>query len=338
VVGVGLLAKNLPLLFVLALAGAILLSGPRDVLRRPALWIAAVVAAAIWAPNLWWQATHDWPQLTMADAIRSDANYGGRIGILPAQFLIMSPPLALIWIPGLWRLLRNPQTRPYRFLGSAYLLVLGLVLVTGGREYYPAGAYPALFAAGAVAAVGWVERAASGLRRALLVTLVAVNAVLTMAIALPIYPIRWFPDTIQAAFNDDAAETIGWPELADTVAGVYRSLPAAEQATTAIITANYGQAGAIDKYGPARGLPAPHSGHLNFWRWGPPPDTATGPAVFVGGWTADGLAPYCGSATIAARVDNGYGVDNDEQGTPIWLCRDVRAPWSQLWPQLRRFG
>jgi hypothetical protein len=338
VVGLGLLAKNLPLLFLVALAGAVGISGPREVLRRPALWIAAGVAAAIWAPNLWWQATHGWPQLTMAGVIRGDSNYGGRISIIPTQFLIMSPPLALVWVPGLWRLLRNPQARPYRFLGLAYLLVLGLVLVTGGREYYTAGAFPALIAAGSVAAVGWVRRAAFGLRRALLVALVAVNAVMTIAIALPVYPVRWFPHTVQAALNDDAAETIGWPELVDAVAAVYSSLPAAEQATAVIITTNYGEAGAIDRYGAARGLPAPYSGHLNFWRWGPPPDGATGPAIFVGGWTAEALAPFCGSAVVAGRVDNGYGVDNEEQGTPIWLCRDLRGTWSQLWPRLRRFG
>nr|BFE74275.1 hypothetical protein GCM10020092_075760 [Actinoplanes digitatis] len=209
------------------------------------------MAAAIWAPNLWWQATHDWPQLTMAGVIREDADFGGRIGLVPAQFLIMSPPLALIWVPGLWRLLRNPQARPYRFLGLAFLLVLGLVLVTGGREYYPAGAFPALMAAGAIAAVGWARRASFGLRRALLVALVAVNAVTTVAIALPVYPVRWYPDTIQAAINDDAGETIGWPELVDTVAGVYSSLPLSERATTVIITQNYGEAGAIDRYGPA---------------------------------------------------------------------------------------
>ena len=142
----------------------------------------------------------------------------------------------------------------------------------------------------------------------------------------------------QLAALHDAAETIGWPELVDTVAGVHRSLPAAERATAVIITANYGEAGAIDKYGPGRGLPAPYSGHLNFWRWGPPPDTATGPAIFVGAWTAEELAPYCGTADVVARVDNGYDVDNEEQGAPIWLCRDVREPWSRLWPRLRRFG
>jgi 4-amino-4-deoxy-L-arabinose transferase-like glycosyltransferase len=337
VVGVGLLAKSLPLLFVAGLAGALLISGPRELLRRPALWIAAAVAVALWAPNLWWQATHDWPQLTMTGAIQDDANYGGRIGILPAQFLIMSPPLALIWLPGLWRLLRHPEVRPHRFLGWAFLLVLALVLVTGGREYYVAGAYPALFAAGAMAAVDWAGRARAGLRRGLLLALVAVNAAATIAIALPVYPVRWFPDTIQAAVNDDAAETIGWPELTATVAAVHRSLPADERAAAVIVTANYGQAGAIDRYGPAAGLPVPYSGHLNFWRWGPPPDTS-GPVLFVGRWTAGALAPYCGSAVVAARVDNGYGVENEEQGTPVWICRDLRLPWSQLWPRLRRFG
>ena len=35
---------------------------------------------------------------------------------------------------------------------------------------------------------------------------------------------------------------------------------------------------------------------------------------------------------------HGHHIDNDEQHTPIWLCRDIRAPWSQLWPHLRRFG
>ena len=320
-----------------ALTAAILISGPREVFRRPALWIAAAVAVAIWAPNLWWQATHDWPQLTMTGVIQDDANYGGRIGILPAQFLIMSPPLVLIWLPGLWRLLRDPQVRAYRFLGLTFLLVLVLVLVTGGREYYPAGAYPALFAAGATAAVDWAGRAAAGLRRSLLLALVAVNTATMIAIALPVYPVRAFPDTISAAVNDDAAETIGWPELVATVAGVHRALPAAEQATAVIVTANYGQAGAIDKYGPALGVPAAYSGHLNFWRWGPPPDTG-GPVLFVGGWTAAGLAPYCGSAEVAARVDNGYGVDNEEQDTPVWLCRDLRGTWAQLWPRLRRFG
>jgi 4-amino-4-deoxy-L-arabinose transferase-like glycosyltransferase len=337
VVGVGLLAKNLPVLFVAALAAAVLISGPRQVLRRPALWIAAAIALALWAPNLWWQATHGWPQLEMTRVIRADADWGGRAGLLPFQLLLMGPPLAAIWIAGLWRLLRNPEARPYRFLGWAYLITLGLVLATGGREYYPAGAYPALVASGAVATVGWLGRGATQLRRSVLITALAINTLATVALALPIYPVRWLPDTPQAAVNYDAGETVGWPELVATVAGVYHALPPAEQATAVVLTSNYGEAGAIDRYGRALGLPAPYSGHLNFWRWGPPPDHLTGPVILVGGSAAE-VGRFCGSATIAARNDNGYRVDNEEQGMPIWLCRDPKGPWSTVWPELHRFG
>lgn len=332
VVGIGLLAKNLPVLYAAALAGAILISGPREVLRRPLLWVAAGTAVAIWAPNLWWQATHGWPQLDMAEVIREDADFGGRPGIVPAQALMLSPPLMLIWIPGLWRLLRHPDARPYRFLGWAYLLVLALVVVTGGREYYPGGAYPALLGAGAIAAVNWAR---TRLRTALLAALIVVNTVVTVGLGLPIYPARVFPDTPQAGINYDAGETIGWQELTATVAGVWRGLPESEQATAVILAGNYGQAGAIDKYGDRYGLPDPYSGHLAFWRWGPPPDSATGPVVLIGDGTARELAPYCGSTTVVARHDNGYGVDNDEQGVPISLCRDLQRPWSAIWPGLR---
>lgn len=335
VVGLGLLAKNLPLLFVAALAGAILIIGPRAILRRPALWTAAVVALALWAPNLWWQASHDWPQLAMTAVIREDADFGGRAGLLPSQLLIMGPPLAPFWIAGLWRLLRNPDARPHRFLAVAYLLVLLLTLLSGGREYYPAGAYPALIASGAIATAGWLARATGRGRASLLAAVLALNILATVALALPVYPASWFPHTPQAGVNYDAGETIGWPELAGAVAKVYRSLPPGERATAVILTANYGEAGAIDKYGPAVGLPAPYSGHLAFWRWGPPPDGATGPVIAVGEFTAEELAALCGSVTLAGRNDNGYGVDNDEQGAPIWLCRGPQHPWSQSWPQLR---
>jgi hypothetical protein len=122
--------------------------------------------------------------------------------------------------------------------------------------------------------------------------------------------------------------------LAGAVAEVYRSLEPGERATAVILTDNHGEAGAIVKYRPAR-LPAPYSGHLTFWRWGPPPDSATGPVIVVGECAAEELTGSCGSTALAGRNDNGYGVANDEQDTPIWLCRDPQRPWSRIWPVLR---
>jgi len=335
ILGIGLLAKNLPLLYVAALAGALVLAGPREVFRRAAVWAAAVIALALWAPNLWWQASNGWPQLDMTEVIQQDADFGGRPGLLPSQILILGPPLAVIWVVGLYRLLRAPQLRPYRFLGLAYLLVLALVLVTGGRAYYPGGAYPALIAAGAVAVVNWAR---TRLRTGLLTGWLAVNALATVAIALPVYPAAVLPHTPQAAVNYDAVETVGWPELTATVGQVWRGLPEHERATAVVVTANYGQAGAIDRYGDRYGLPDPYSGHNAYWRWGPPPDSATGPVILVGEWSAARLARYCGSVSVVARNDNGYDLDNEEQGVPVWLCRDLKRPWSSIWTEFRRLS
>jgi 4-amino-4-deoxy-L-arabinose transferase-like glycosyltransferase len=341
VLGVGMLIKNLPILYAVALLAGVLLAGPREVFRRPQLWVAAAIALAIWAPNLWWQASNGWPQLEMTAAIREDAGYGGRLGLVPSQLLLMGPPLAPIWIVGLWRLLRSADLRPYRALGWAYLVTLLLVLVTGGQAYYPAGAYPALFAAGAVAAAAWVRRAGEAGRRrrlALVGAAVALTGVGTLALSLPVYPVSALADSPQPAVNDENGETVGWPELAGAVGEVYDALPAAERDRAVILTGNYGEAGAIDRYGGRLGLPAPYSGHNAYWRWGPPPEGADGPVIVVGWWSEAELTPYCGSVTRVATVDNGYGVENEEQGAPIRVCRNRTDSWAAIWPRLRHLS
>ena len=38
-----------------------------------------------------------------------------------------------------------------------------------------------------------------------------------------------------------------------------------------------------------------------------------------------------------ATVDNGLGLDNDEQGDTVLLCSGTTLPWQQLWPSLRHY-
>lgn len=316
VAGLGLLVKTLPLVYAVSIVIGLLISGPRDVFRRWQLWAGGAIAAVLWAPNVWWQAAHGWPQLKMTAVIRADADWGGRAGLLPFQILLLSAAI-VVWLPGLIRLLRNPDARPWRALGWAYLLVVVIVLATGGREYYPAGAYPALIAAGSLAVSGsW----------ATIRTIVGVQAAATLILGLPIYPVAWLHSTPQPAVNYDSGETAGWPAFADQVRAVYERLPA----KGVILTGNYGEAGALIHYG----LPNVYSGHLAFWRWGPPPDGLTGPAVVVGYDSDEVLRRECGSVELAARVDNGLDLDNDEQGAKVWICREPRRAWSQLWPEL----
>jgi hypothetical protein len=90
----------------------------------------------------------------------------------------------------------------------------------------------------------------------------------------------------------------------------------------------------VDHFLPALG-PA-HSGHNAYWTWGPPPEAAT--TVIVVGIPEARVRQWFGQVELAARIDNGVGLDNDEQGAPVWLARDRLAPWAELWPRLRRLG
>ncbi len=360
-IGFALLTKTLVLLFLAGIAVGVIVAGPRELLRRKALWISAGIAVVLWAPNLYWQATHGWPQLGMTGVIAEDADWGGRVGLIPMQAAIMGGTLAVIWIAGLWRLLRTRT--PFRLFAIAYLTVLLLTLITGGREYYPAGAMPVLVASGAIAITAWFSRlpkrapgtgpqagpetlsqpGASGAARGsrgriwLLVGAFALSIPVTVVMGVPFFPMNSLGNSPQPAINYDAGEQVGWPELARNVAAVLARLPEADRAKTTIVAGNYGQAGALYRYGPPLGLPQPYSGHLGFWHWGPPAEV-DGPVIIVGRYSAGELLDHCATVELAARNDNGLGVGNEEQGVPIWLCQGRKLPWAQLWPRLRHQG
>jgi hypothetical protein len=41
--------------------------------------------------------------------------------------------------------------------------------------------------------------------------------------------------------------------------------------------------------------------------------------------------------TRAARIANAAGVDNEEQGQSVWLCRRPLRPWSEMWPRFPHY-
>ncbi|MGR7000125.1 hypothetical protein ACU686_22020 [Yinghuangia aomiensis] len=101
---------------------------------------------------------------------------------------------------------------------------------------------------------------------------------------------------------------------------------------------NYGEAGALAHYGPDHGLPYPYSGHVAFYGWARPPDSATGPILLVAKESkVDRQRPYFTGCRQVGRVDNGHGVDNEEQHAVVLLCAGTAEPWSQLWPHLRKY-
>jgi 4-amino-4-deoxy-L-arabinose transferase-like glycosyltransferase len=334
VAGLALQNKAQPLVLLAGVLVGILLAGPRGALAARWPWLGAAVALAIWAPHLAWQAANGFPVLTLSAAIA-----GGSSGssepwylFLPFQLVLVSPLLVPVWALGWWRLARDPALRTWRAFAVAYLLAAALFLVTGGKPYYMAGFFPVLLAAGAPAVAAWARRGARRVRSGLLVAALALSLAMSAVLMLPLVPAEDLARTPIPDINYDAGETVGWPEFAATIADVHARLPAGER--VAVLTSNYGEAGAVDRFLPA--LAPAHSGHNAYWTWGPPPEETD--TLIVVGMDEAPLRRWFGRVELAARIDNGLGLDNDEQGEPVFVARDRRVPWSELWPQLRHIG
>jgi hypothetical protein len=335
VVGIGLYNKHLVALLLIGLAGGLLLAGPRRVLLSRWVWAGVAVALLIGSPNIAYQATHDWPQFAMAEALRRNKGDEARLTFIPLQLVMLGPLLAVIWAAGLVSLLRDPALRAVRALGVAYPLICAVVLVIAGQPYYTLGLLLAVYAAGCVAVQRWMAGRPG--RRAWVGAAVAVNVAMSAVIALPILPVPVLARTPIPVMNQATRDQIGWPAYVRQVADGYRALPADERATAVIIAANYGEAGALNRYGSRYALPHAYSGQNELFHRGRPPESAT--TVILVGYERDEFARtrFASCATVG-HLDNGVGVDNEEQGLPIRVCRGPRGAWRDLWPSFQHFS
>ena len=332
VLGIALMNKPLPAFLAVALLIGVAIAGPRELLRNKYVWAGALVALVIWSPWIIWQASNGWPQIDVSKSITEGGSTSSepRWALVPFQLLLISPFLAPVWIAGLVRLFRD-RANPYRFLAWTWVALVVIFTATGGKPYYLAGLLPALLAAGAIATDAWLERGNRRLRTAALAATVGASAIIGGAISLPLLPDDSADPVL--AVNEDVGETIGWPEFTDQVAAVYRRTPGA-----VIFTANYGEAGAVDRYGPDRGLPGAYSGHNAYGDWGPPPPANDRRRIVAVGLDQSQLAAHFRGCRLAARIASKDGVDNDEDGAPILLCERVRSTWRNEWPHLRHLG
>ncbi len=333
VVGIGSEAKPQVAFVAIVVVGTLSAIGPRSVVRS--WWTVGGIAAAVvlGAPYVIWQQTHGWPQLTIARNIAGSAE-GGRIGFVPFQLVMVSPLLVPVWVAGLVAPFRRPGLRGLRFVTVGYVVLGVAYLVGDGKAYYLASLDPVLLGIGALPTADWTTRARS--RLPVLVTAIVLSAAVSAYVALPLLPERSLQGSAPLALNPDLGETVGWPRFIDTVSHAWKALPAAERRRTAIFTANYGEAGAIDVLGGSQGLPRAYSGHNGFSEWGRPP-AGDDQALVIGFDGPSDAAPAFTGCRRVATVDNGVGLDNDEQGLPLLLCRPA-ASWSALWPGLTHFN
>jgi hypothetical protein len=335
VTGTALYNKHLIVLLLVSLALGLLWLGPRPALASRWLWAGVGLAVLIGSPNLIYQATHGFPQLDMAAALSQNKGGEIRVQLLPFQLLLLGPPVTAIWVAGLVALFRRPAWRRARALAGAYPVLLVIVLISGGQVYYPVGLVGFLFAAGCVPTVDWVARR-PGWRRALVVAGLGLNTAVTLVLALPLLPVGVLGDTPVPAINQATRDQIGWSAYTREVAAVYAALPVPDRVKAVIVTGNYGEAGALDRYGPDHRLPLPvYSGQNELYRYGPPPEAAT--VAVVVGLPLPYLQDRFGSCAVAGVLDNEVGVDNEEQGRAIAVCRDPAGGWATAWPRFQHF-
>ena len=334
--GVGLAAKwNIGFLLAGLLLGFACTPGARPLLRSRYLAAGALIAAALAAPGFVWQAAHGWPNLAVFRALQEDA-WGNRAIYWPGQVLYTSIVLVPLWVRGAAWSLRSARYRP---AGIAVVAVICAQFVLGGKTYYPGGGYTFLFAAGAAALSAAVPGKAGGLGARPLRWRVAwycLAAAICSVISLPLLPAAALARFPVQKVNYDLGEEIGWPSQVGQLASVWRALPAAERSRATLIAANYGEAGAVARYGPSLGLPTVYSGANNCWLWGPPPAADTA-AVVIGGDPSFLRREFTQVKEVAVW-HNGLGVSDDEQGAAIFVVSGLRTSWAAAWPAFRDYS
>jgi hypothetical protein len=250
-------------------------------------WLAAGIASLIFLPHIIWQVLNGWPTLQfMAGATGKMLNISF-LQYLGSQIMDMHPLLFPVWFTGLVWYLFARQGEHYRLLGIIYVSVFALLVISGSaRSSYLAPAYPMLFASGALVLEKVTARVSGAplMRyvRGALVAIILAGGIAIAPLALPVLPVRTYIEYSAALGNEPAtdekhemgtlpqffADMHGWEEIVDAVAGVFESVKVDDPGKWAVLTANYGEAGAIDFLGRERELPPAISGHNNYWFWG----------------------------------------------------------------------
>ena len=343
--GVGLLTKFSAALLGLALLLGLLVTGRRAWLRTPWPWVAALLALAIGSPSLVGQVRLEFPVLGQM----SDLRQVQLERVTPWDFLLgqlLWGPSTLIGLAGLAGLLADGRLRAFRVVGWTCAWVFVLLLALHGKPYYAGPLYPVLLGAGGV----MLERVRGARLGPVLRWGAAGVLLVTMAVMLPL-GLPLLPPAAMARYTgaigataalrtntgeqerlpQDYADMLGWEEQVRAVARVYRALPAGDRARAVLMGANYGEAGALDFFGPREGLPAVVSPTGSYWFFGP--GEKPGDVVVIIGADREDLVPLFDSVEAAGHVTSPWSVA-EERDLTIYVGRRPHQTLQVLWPSM----
>ncbi len=332
--------------FLVALAAGLLVTPQRKSLLRPWLYLGALLAALLVLPNVLWQQAHGWPFRELGEAGVNGKNAVlSPLAYFEQQFLLAGPLGMVVALCGLWAGAVRPRLMTARAIAIAWLVLFVIFDSAHGKAYYLAAIYPALLGFGAQRIEQWFGKApARGAALAAVVVLGALTAPLTLPI-LPLHSFIRYEQTIGitpssgerlklGALPQYYADMFGWRQMAAKVAKVYWSLPAKERAHAVFFGNNYGEAAAIDVFGPRLGLPPAISGHNNYYLWGP--RGHDGSVIIIIGGSTRHYAELFHSYRIAGRIDSPYAMPY-ETDRPIYVLRGMKTPLATYWPQVKHY-
>ena len=350
VLGLGLENKHSTAFFGAGILVGLLLTPLRRQFAQKWIWLGALIAFVIAVPNVLWEARYHWPTYELLRNIaHSNKNVAlSPVGFIAQQAVFLNPGTVPLWLGGLFWLFGTREGRRYRIIGIIYLVTLAEFIGLHGKSYYLAPAYSMLFAAGGVAVdrifgarLKWVKPVFIGV-------IIAMGA-LCAPLMLPLLPpdkllaymraIHMEPPRTETSHTEALpqifADQFGWEQMVGSVAHVYHHLRPEDQKRGAIFCQNYGEAGAIDFFGPELGLPPAISGHQNYFLWGP--HDWNGEVILVLDTSDEDERELFSSVEDLGQVVSSPWAMPFERRRHVYLCRDLKMSVREFWPRAKNW-
>jgi 4-amino-4-deoxy-L-arabinose transferase-like glycosyltransferase len=336
IVGLALLNKHSGIFLIAGLAAGLLLTSRRRYFRNTYVWIGAAAALLIFAPNLIWQIGNGWPTIEFLRGAEINRVIGGSFSGFVRQIAFSYHPLTLpVWLAGIYFLLFSKRGRDFRVLGILFITLLVIFGALKSKDYYLAPAFPMIWAAGSVQLERLFRKGRPWLVRPAIIGVLLIGGAALAPLSIPVLSLDKTVEYcryMQGGLHPVYADMLGWQNMVKTVAGVYDRLPENEQSICAIMTQNYGQAAAIDFFGPRYGLPKAISPHNSYWIWGP--GDYTGEVIITAGIGPQGLGRGFGYYEIADMVISDYATWY-ETNQPVIIWKSPVIPLREMWPMLK---
>jgi hypothetical protein len=356
IAGLGLEEKYTIAIFGFGIVVGLLLTEQRRAFWNKWIWLGGITAFAVFLPNILWNMHYHWPFVELMHNIRAEGRdvILGPVEFFLQQVLVMQPLTAPLWIGGLLALLFWKQLKPYRVLGWSYLVTYTVLFVLHGKNYYLTPVYPMLLAAGAVGFEHWLdrpERAQPRLQwfKPVAVIILVASGIHLLPVTVPVLSperfqayVKTLPFKLPVNEHSHAraplpqwySDQFGWKEIADAAEVAWNRIPAEERADCGIFAQDYGQAGAIDFFGRAHGLPGALSGDRTYFLWGP--RGYSGNCLIVLGDRKEQLQELFEQVDfVGLSADNPWAMETE---VSVNICRRPKfGTLSNLWPQVKHW-